>query len=318
MRCPFHGDDSTGERGTGDVSSGRSLDRRGFVRAGLTIGGVSALGSALGVTMATGDLGQTVLPPVVGVRAAAIAWQAGLGFIVPLLLLVALGLRVVLPAGTPTETGVDTLSFGHVGHVVGELRRSNMAFVAFILFLYILVWQSFTGFYPTYLVEEKGPSSSTAGVLFSVFFAFGVVVKPVAGAAYDRIGMRSSLVLVLVGPVAGFVLLPLVEGFWPLAAITASSARCSGRAPSPSRSSPTRSPRRYGAPGSGWSGPQRPPSGRRARSRSARSPTAGSSTRATCCWGSSSWPSSSSRSGSRGRRRRRGRRAGPGRSYGRA
>jgi MFS family permease len=156
-----------------------------------------------------------------GVLAAAIAWQAGLGFLVPLLLLVALGLRVALPAGTPTETGVDTLSFGHVGHVVGELRRSNMAFVAFILFLYILVWQSFTGFYPTYLVEEKGLSSSIAGVLFSVFFAFGVVVKPVAGAAYDRIGMRSSLVLVLVGPVAGFVLLPFVDGFWPLAAITA-------------------------------------------------------------------------------------------------
>lgn len=179
------------------------------------------IGSALRVTMATGDLGQTVLPPVAGLLAAAVAWRAGLGFVVPLLLLVALALRVVLPAGAPNEDGADTLSAGHVRDVVRELRRSNLAFVAFILFLYILVWQSFTGFYPTYLVEEKGLASSTAGLLFSVFFAFGVLVKPLAGATYDRVGLRRALVLVLVGPVAGFVLLPFLEGFWALAAVTA-------------------------------------------------------------------------------------------------
>ena len=179
------------------------------------------IGSALGVTMATGDLGQTVLPPVAGVLAAAIAWQAGLGFVVPLLLAIGVVLWVVLPKGVSTAEGSAALPTGSVRSVVDELRGTNVGFVAFILFLYILVWQSFTGFYPTYLVEEKGLASSTAGLLFSVFFAFGVLVKPISGAAYDRIGLRSALVLVLVGPVAGFVLLPFVEGFWPLAAVTA-------------------------------------------------------------------------------------------------
>ena len=178
------------------------------------------IGSALGVTMATGDLGQTVLPPVAGVLAAAIAWEAGLGFVVPLLLAIGAVLWVVLPEGLSTGEGSATLRTGRVRDVVGELRGTNVAFVAFILFLYILVWQSFTGFYPTYLVEQKGLSSSTAGLLFSVFFAFGVLVKPISGVTYDRIGLRSALVLVLVGPVAGFVLLPFVEGFWPLAATT--------------------------------------------------------------------------------------------------
>jgi MFS family permease len=46
------------------------------------------IGSALGVAMATSDLGQTVIPPVAGVLAAAVAWQAGLGVVVPFLLLV--------------------------------------------------------------------------------------------------------------------------------------------------------------------------------------------------------------------------------------
>jgi MFS family permease len=179
------------------------------------------IGSALGVTMATGDLGQTVLPPIAGALAAAVAWQLGLGFIIPLLLLVGVVLWIVLPAQTPTASAVDSLSAESARYVIAELRRSNLLFVAFILFLYILIWQSFTGFYPTYLVEEKDLPSSVAGVLFSVFFAFGVVVKPLAGAAYDRIGMRRSLVAVLVGPVAGLASLPFIEGIWPLVAVTA-------------------------------------------------------------------------------------------------
>jgi len=178
------------------------------------------IGSALGVTMATGDLGQTVLPPIAGALAAAMAWQAGLGFLIPLLLLVGVLLWVVLPAQTATENAVDTTSIGGLAAVVARLRRENLLFVAFILFLYILIWQSFTGLYPTYLVEEKGISSSAAGLLFSVFFGFGVVVKPVAGAAYDRLGMKLTLVLVLLGPIGGFVLLPIIEGFWPLALVT--------------------------------------------------------------------------------------------------
>lgn len=179
------------------------------------------IGSALGVTMATGDLGQTVFPPIAGALAPVIAWQAGLGFLIPLLLLVGIVLWVVLPTQPPTERDADSISVGNLPSVVARLRRENLLFVAFILFLYILIWQSFTGLYPTYLVDQKGLSSSAAGLLFSVFFGFGVIVKPLAGASYDRIGMRRSLVLVLIGPVAGLTLLPIIEGFWLLGVVTA-------------------------------------------------------------------------------------------------
>jgi len=179
------------------------------------------IGSALGVTMATGDLGQTVFPPIGGAIAAAVAWQLGLGFIAPLLVVVAVVLWVTLPVQPSTGSPVDSLSAESASSVVAKLRRSNLVFVAFILFLYILIWQSFTGLYPTYLVERKGLSSSLAGVLFSVFFAFGVLVKPLAGAAYDRIGLRRALAVVLVGPVVGLTLLPFVDGFWPLVGVTA-------------------------------------------------------------------------------------------------
>ena len=184
------------------------------------------IGSALGVTMATGDLGQTVLPPIAGTIAAAVAWQAGLGVVAPLLLVGAAALWVLLPRTVDSGDGdagaaAGTVSGSTARRVLGELRRPNLVFVAFIFFLYILVWQSFTGFYPTYLVEEKGLASSTASGLFSLFFAAGILVKPLAGGAYDRIGFRWSLVLALSAPAVGFAVLPVVEGTIELVAITA-------------------------------------------------------------------------------------------------
>jgi MFS family permease len=179
------------------------------------------IGRALGVTMATGDLGQTVLPPVAGVLAVTIAWQAGLGFVTPLLLIVGIGIWVSLPTREQAGSGGGTFSAERRRLLISELRESNLGLLSLILILFLFAWQSFTGFYPTYLVQEKGLSSSTAGLLFSAFFAFGVIVKPLAGAAYDRIGIRRALVIVLAGPVVGLGALPFIEGFWPLAGITA-------------------------------------------------------------------------------------------------
>lgn len=179
------------------------------------------IGSALGVTMATGDIGQTVLPPIAGVLAGAIAWQIGLSFLIPLLFIVGIVILVTLSTPNSTDTEVDALSAESARFLITEIRHSNLGLVSFILFLFILIWQSFAGFYPTYLVEVKGLSTTAAGVLFSAFFAFGVIVKPLSGAAYDRIGMRSALVIVLVGPVAGLATLPFIEGFWPLLGISA-------------------------------------------------------------------------------------------------
>lgn len=179
------------------------------------------IGSALGVTMATGDLGQTVLPPLVGVLAVSIAWQAGLNFLIPLFFIAGIGIWVALPTQGRSVGGDKSLSAERIRQLLAELRESNLTAVSIILVLFFLTWQSFTGLYPTYLTEVKGLSSSTAGLLFSVFFGFGVVVKPLAGAAYDRIEMRTTLVIILCGPVVGLGALPFVQGVWPLVGITA-------------------------------------------------------------------------------------------------
>ncbi len=169
------------------------------------------LGSALGLTMATGDLGQTLVPPIAGTLAALLVWQAGLGFVIPLLIIGGVGIWFIVPRRSQTDRSIESLSTDTARYVVDELRRPTMMFVSFILILFFFFWQAFTSFFPTYLVVEKGISATMASILFGVFFAAGAIVKPIAGMAYDRIGMRWALIGVLVGPVGGLLLLPVVE-----------------------------------------------------------------------------------------------------------
>lgn len=176
------------------------------------------IGRALGVTMAAGDIGQTVLPPIASVLAVAVAWRLGLGFVLPILCVTAVVIWLTLPAPDPADG--DDASSESLRYVVGELRSPVLAIMGVILFLFIFVWQTFSAFYPTYLVEQKGLSSTVAGVLFGLFFAVGVIVKPLSGMAYDRIGLRGSLPLVLLGSIVGLALLPFVDGLVGLVGVT--------------------------------------------------------------------------------------------------
>lgn len=180
------------------------------------------VGTATGLTMAAGDAGNSMLPPLSVVIAATFAWQLGFGFIVPLFLLVAVGLWMIVPARTSGSTSaVDTISPGSVRYVFSELRQPSIVTGTSILVCGTCIWYAFTGFYPTYLIEVKGLSATVAGGLFGLFFVLGIGVKLLSGVAYDRIGIRRSLVVAMGIAGTALVLLPLVEGFWPLVAVTA-------------------------------------------------------------------------------------------------
>ena len=178
------------------------------------------LGSALGITMATGDIGQTLVPPIAGTLAALLVWQAGPGFVIPLLVIGGLGIWVIAPSGSRTDSSAEAFSMDTARYVLTELRRPSMLFVTFILVLFFFFWQAFTSFFPTYLVVEKGFSATTASIIFGMFFAAGAVVKPIAGMAYDRIGMRWALISVLLGPVGGLLLLPVADSLEVIVIVT--------------------------------------------------------------------------------------------------
>ena len=176
------------------------------------------LGTATGVTMAAGDVGNAVMPPAAGFIASAIAWQYGFGFAIPLFLLAAVGLWATLPTQRSASMSIeDTLSLGRVAPM---LRRPVVVHAVVLLVLWGTIIQAFIGFYPTYLIDVKGLPTHVATGLFGLFFALGTVIKPLSGRAYDRVGVRYPLLAIVSVTGVALVALPLFTGFWSFVAVT--------------------------------------------------------------------------------------------------
>ena len=180
------------------------------------------LGAANGVTAASQDAGQSLLPPVASVIAAAFLWQLGFGFAIPLFLLAAVALWAVVPPRSSSASDGDSGFSRDDFHVLTSVfRQPSVVYATAVLILGLFVWQAFTSFYPTYLVEVKGLSTTVASFLFGIFFALGILIKPLAGGAYDRFGIRRSLTIVASGPTIGLIVLPYVDALWMLIIVTA-------------------------------------------------------------------------------------------------
>jgi MFS family permease len=83
--------------------------------------------------------------------------------------------------------------------LIGTLAMTAMMFV----------YQAFTGFLPTFLVETKGFGEGTAAGMLGIFFASAVVFQPLAGGFADRYGERR-----LMGVLAGVTVVTV--GTFPL------------------------------------------------------------------------------------------------------
>ena len=186
-------------------------------------------GAAVGVTLAAGEVGNAILPPFAGLLAATFAWQLGFGFAVPLFVLVSVSLWIVLPARTSAPTSaVDSLSFETARYVLSSVGRPTIVLVTAVQVLGFSVWQAYTGFYPTYLIEVKGLSYPAATTLFGLFFALGIVVQPVSGAAYDRFGLPRTAAVVLGIAALGLAALPVVSTLPAVVLATAFSSALLG------------------------------------------------------------------------------------------
>jgi len=189
-------------------------------------------GTAIGLTMAAGDLGSSVLPPLAGALVVAVAWELGFGFAIPLFALAAVGIGAVVPSrargAEGEESGAGVAEAARA--IAGVMGNRSVLLVTAVQLLGYCVWQGFTGFYPTYLVEIKGLAQTTATALFGGFFGLGILVKPMAGSAYDAYGLRRSLPAVLLAITAAMALVPLVDAPAAIVAVTALASSVLGYA----------------------------------------------------------------------------------------
>lgn len=189
-------------------------------------------GTAVGLTMAAGSIGNSLLHVAAGFVAAYLSWRVGFVAAVPLFAIVTAGLWWYVPSRTSGETSaVDEFSLETARRIIdGISSRPIMVVLAIQIFL-SFAYQGFMGFYPTYLVDAKGLSPQLAAVFFGVFYLVGSVVQPIAGSCMDRFGTRVALVGVVGIIVVSMVALPFVHGIPQLLALTVVLASLTGYAP---------------------------------------------------------------------------------------
>jgi MFS family permease len=170
-------------------------------------------GTAMGFIQAFGNVGTTVLPPIAGFLTVLVSWRLGIGFLLPIVVVVVIALWLVVPARTSGgDSVVERLSWETIEQLKRGLGNRTVLLVTVSMFLVSVVYQSFTGFYPTYLVLEKGFSEGRAALLYGGFFAVGIVLQLVSGSSGDTIGMRWTLIAALAAATVGLALLPFAEG----------------------------------------------------------------------------------------------------------
>lgn len=177
--------------------------------------------TAVGITQSAGEAGNTLLPVVAGFLAAYGTWRLGFAYVLPFFLIVGAGLWTIVPRRTSGESSaIDEISVDTFRYVLLNVRSRETLTLTAILTLTMFVIQGVSTFYPTYLVDVKGLSPTTAALMFSLLFISAGVVMPISGALADAFSARGTLVLVIGTTTVTLLLFPFVVGLPQIAIVT--------------------------------------------------------------------------------------------------
>ncbi|RKD88038.1 MFS transporter [Halopiger aswanensis] len=188
-------------------------------------------GTAIGLTLSAGEAGNAILPVIAGGLATAVSWRAGFGVTVPAFFLVAALIFWTIPSRVSEGNDGYSFSLSTLRYVLDSITDRLILLISSIHFLLFFVYQGFTGFYPTYLVEAKGVSPGVAATLFGWFFVIGILVQPAAGAGGDRLGVRPTLLVVAAVSTIALGILPFVHGTLGLVLVTTVASTLLGSTP---------------------------------------------------------------------------------------
>jgi MFS family permease len=184
-------------------------------------------GSAVGLTMAAGNVGNAALPVAATAVAAALTWRAGFGAFAPCFAVAAVALHVAVPARTSTAgPGIGIRET--VDRLRTALRDGAIPTIVVVQVSLSFLIQGFASFYPAYLTTTKGLTPGTAAALFGAFFALGALVQPAAGKLMDGVGVRPTLLGCFAICLGALWALPFVDGLVPIAVLTALFATWNG------------------------------------------------------------------------------------------
>jgi len=178
-------------------------------------------GVAIGITMAAGSVGNSLVPVLAAIVASYASWRLGFGALVPVFVVLAFALWFFVPSRTssPINDG-GSVSMETVRQIIAATRSGGIPILVSVHTVAGFVSQGFLALYPTYLVSVKGFSPSVAATIYSLYFAIGVAVQPLTGTVRDRFGPRPTLMTVLGIYAVSLLLLPMINGLLMIGLLT--------------------------------------------------------------------------------------------------
>lgn len=168
--------------------------------------------AAISLSQAAGNVGNIVLPVTAGIVSAALGWRFGFGYLLPIFVITGLGIWFVVPGRNQKAAATQDGFKATMRQVGATITQYQVLLVTCVLFLTMFIYQSVTGFLPTYLVATKDVSTTFATVLYGLFFASAIVFQFFSGIISDRAGQRIGLAVFIGMSVPAFVLLSMVTG----------------------------------------------------------------------------------------------------------
>lgn len=169
--------------------------------------------TAISINSAVGNIGNAVFPVVATVLASWFVWRVGIGIAIPGFLLLAVGMWLVIPHRTSPamDANQDESRRAIIRRVGAAIAQKPVLIGTAAMICLGFVWQGYTAFLPTYLVEVKGLDQTVAATTLGAFFIGGALVQPVAGGIADRYAERHIMIGVAAVTAVSLGLFPFVN-----------------------------------------------------------------------------------------------------------
>jgi MFS family permease len=158
-------------------------------------------GTVVGITMASGNLGNAILPIFAGIMASFAVWQYSFWLIAPLFAITTVAMWIHIPPSNSESHIRNDVTLASISNGVKQLtegiKQKGIVRISMIEILMSIVVQGFVGFYPVYLITVKNVSATVATTLFGIFFASAILVQPLVGILQDHIGSKQTLFLIM-------------------------------------------------------------------------------------------------------------------------
>jgi len=178
------------------------------------------IGTAIGIHSAGAPVAGLLAPVAAAYVGTRISWRVAVALgtltAVPTFLLFARAVNATEPTrpGQRIRDRIDAEALAEL------LSRPPIAGAMVVSVLMAFVWQGTASFLPTFLVEHRSYSETTAGVVFSGYFVIQGAGQPGMGWLSDRVGRVPATAGCALTGVAGYVLYVTGPGFLSVAVAT--------------------------------------------------------------------------------------------------